>query len=284
MSATIINTPKKARQNRPLEETKSRTRAKKPSSGRSWFRGPLLYVLVLAGAGALLAASSLYQSELTCEDIALEMKAETGKQLLSMAEVKETLGITTGSEYLGQPMGSINLKAMEAKLAANPSVESVQVFHRLNGVLYIDLEARTPIARVSGVDESFYVDANGMKFPLSKHYAPNVPLVRGVLDENLAPADTLGCVLEELMPLIRHVNKDKFWNAQVSEIRRRQDGTIMLYPEIGNFPMVLGDSDNLDNKFQRLFAFYEQVVRKHGWEKYKQVSVAYNGQVVAKKN
>ena len=284
MSISIINTPKKTPRNRPLEEAMGpRSKVKKSSQSRGFLKGPLLYVIVVLAAGGLLAAASLYQSELVCEDIAVEMNAVPGSQLLSVDDVKETLGITTGADILGQPIGSLDLKGMEARLLEHPSIASAQVFHRLNGVLYVDLNARKPIARVSGVDESFYIDETGMKFPLSRHYSPNIPLVRGVIDENMEPVDTLGCVLEELMPVIRFVHNDPFWSAQVSEIRRNQAGEIIIYPEVGNIPMILGDTDNLGNKFSRLFAFFQQVVRKQGWQKYKQVSVQYHGQVVAKK-
>lgn len=283
MSATIINTPKNARRNRPMQEQARPKRSKAKASPKALLKGPLLYIAVVLVAGGLLAAASLYQSELICEDIAVQMASPEGKQLLNIDDVKETLGITTGANILGQPLGGLDFKQMEAKLVAHPSVASAQVFHRLNGVLYVDLAARKPIARVSGVDEDFYLDAAGRKFPLSHHYSPNVPLVRGVLDENMAPVDTLGCVLEEMMPVIKYVHNDPFWAAQISEIRRTQAGEIILYPEIGNIPMILGNTENLENKFNRLFAFHQQVVRKHGWEKYRQVSVKYNGQVVAKK-
>jgi cell division septal protein FtsQ len=114
--------------------------------------------------------------------------------------------MNASAALIGQSLGSLNLKQMEQQLSAHPSVASAQVFHRLNGVLYVDLAARKPIARVSGVDEDFYLDENGRKFPLSRYYSPNVPLVRGVLDENMEPVDTLGCVLEEIMPVIQYVH------------------------------------------------------------------------------
>lgn len=283
MSATIINTPKRAPRNRPIEEGVKRKQTKAASGIGGLLKGPLLYVLILAGAGALLAAATLYQQELVCEDIAVQMASPEGKQLLGMDDVKETLGISTGAELIGQPLGSLNLKQMEQQLNAHPSVASVQVFHRLNGVLYVDLAARKPIARVSGVDEDFYLDETGRKFPLSSYYSPNVPLVRGVLDENMEPVDTLGCILDEIMPVVLYVHKDPFWSAQISEIRRTQAGDIVLYPEIGNIPMTLGDVYDLESKFNRLYAFHEQVIRKHGWEKYKGVSVEFKGQVIAKK-
>jgi cell division protein FtsQ len=283
MSATIINTPKRAPRNPPISEGAKQQQSKAASGIGGLLKGPLLYMLVLAGAVMLLTAASLYQQELLCKDIAVQMAAPEGEQLLGVEDVKKTLGMNASAALIGQSLGSLNLKQMEQQLSAHPSVASAQVFHRLNGVLYVDLAARKPIARVSGVDEDFYLDENGRKFPLSRYYSPNVPLVRGVLDENMEPVDTLGCVLEEIMPVIQYVHNDPFWSAQVSEIRPTQAGDIVLYPEIGNIPMILGDVYNLESKFSRLYAFHQQVVRKHGWEKYKSVSVEFKGQVVAKK-
>ncbi|MEZ4687948.1 MAG: FtsQ-type POTRA domain-containing protein [Bacteroidia bacterium] len=283
MSATIINTPKRAPRNRPIEEVTRKQRTKAGTGIGELLKGPLLYVLVLAGAGMLLGAASFYQQELICKDIAVQMDAPEGQQLLSVDDIKEVLGITTGAELLGQPLGSLDLKAMEQAVRQHPSVASAQVFHRLNGHLYVDLVARKPIARVSGVDEDFYIDESGRKFPLSHYFAPNVPLVGGVLDENMEPVDTMGCVLEEIMPVIRYVHNDPFWSAQVSEISRTQAGDIVLYPEVGSVSMILGDVYDLESKFSRLYAFHQQVIRKHGWDKYSSVSVDFKGQVVAKK-
>jgi cell division protein FtsQ len=46
----------------------------------------------------------------------------------------------------------------------------------------------------------------------------------------------------------------------------------------------LGDANNIDQKFQRLFAFYEQVLNRTGFDHYKTIDVRFAGQVVGGKS
>lgn len=286
MAISILNTPKQnTPRNRPIDEAVPRqVRGKRKTVNNSQvLRGPWLYVLILLCGGALLGAASIYQDQLVCKSISITADNGAEKSLLGEEDIKSSLGLTATDALVGVPLGSIDFKNLEQKLRAHPSVAEGQVFHRLNGTIYVEAETRKAIARISGEDGSFYVDTAGRKFPLSQHYAPNVPLVRGVIQETMEPVDTLGCVLEELMPVIAFVHNHPFWQAQISEIRRMDNGDIMLTPEVGDIQMLLGDSYRLDDKFDRLFRFYQQVVKKQGWDRYRQVSVKYRGQVIAKK-
>jgi cell division protein FtsQ len=45
----------------------------------------------------------------------------------------------------------------------------------------------------------------------------------------------------------------------------------------------LGDGNNIDQKFQRLFAFYQQVLNRTGFDHYKTIDVRFEGQVIGGK-
>ena len=56
-----------------------------------------------------------------------------------------------------------------------------------------------------------------------------------------------------------------------------------MIPVVGNHMVKLGNGENIEQKFNRLFIFYKQVLSKTGFDKYKTIDVQYAGQVVASK-
>src|SRR5262249_7445976 len=52
---------------------------------------------------------------------------------------------------------------------------------------------------------------------------------------------------------------------------------------VGNHIVRLGNGDDINAKFRRLYIFYQQVMSKTGFDAYKVVDVQYKGQVVASK-
>ncbi|MDV7400600.1 hypothetical protein RZS08_54800, partial [Arthrospira platensis SPKY1] len=61
------------------------------------------------------------------------------------------------------------------------------------------------------------------------------------------------------------------------------NGKILLAPKVGNYKIVLGTVDDLDEKFRRLRIFYDEVVPYQGWRRYKTVNLSYKGQIVCEK-
>jgi cell division protein FtsQ len=57
-----------------------------------------------------------------------------------------------------------------------------------------------------------------------------------------------------------------------------------MIPVVGNHLVLLGDGENMKQKFHRLYVFYDQVLSRTGFDKYKTVNVQYAGQVIGVKN
>jgi cell division protein FtsQ len=81
--------------------------------------------------------------------------------------------------------------------------------------------------------------------------------------------------------LANFIQADTFWNAQVAQIDITPDRTFEMVPTIGNHIVGLGNGEDIEQKFKRLFTFYNQVWTKVGLEKYSRIDVQYKGQVVA---
>ena len=74
-----------------------------------------------------------------------------------------------------------------------------------------------------------------------------------------------------------------FWMAQIGQIDITPDRTFEMIPVVGKHVIVFGDGRDYEQKFHRLFLFYQQVGAQVGLDKYSIINVAFNNQVVATK-
>ena len=79
------------------------------------------------------------------------------------------------------------------------------------------------------------------------------------------------------------IDRSEFWRAQIVQINVNKDRQIELVPRVGGHLLVLGSAENVTDKLERLYSFYETGISRIGWNKYSSVSVAYENQVVCKK-
>ena len=57
--------------------------------------------------------------------------------------------------------------------------------------------------------------------------------------------------------------------------------TFELVPVLGNQKIVFGDTSDMKNKLDNLFAFYKNVLNRIGWDKYEVLDLRYKNQVIA---
>jgi cell division protein FtsQ len=53
---------------------------------------------------------------------------------------------------------------------------------------------------------------------------------------------------------------------------------------VGGQVIEFGSTENMEEKFRNLRAFYDQVMTPHNWNKYNRIILKFNNQVIAKKN
>lgn len=280
--------PDPNRRNRPLEETQSAPKAKRAPfisgkklnlPGKTWMYIAGGLVLVLAFAGA---AHSFFQN-MPIRSVKATIIADADNGFMIEEDVVETLEGAFGSELTGYPLNGVAIAQLEDSLNRHLMVKNAEVYKTFAGDLVAQVEMRKPMVRlINNSGYNIYVDVEGRKFPPSNRHAARVMLVRGNFDENLLPADTFGCSsIPEAFPLFRYIQKDTFWNAQISEVEIAQTGEITLYPQVGSTVIEFGLPERIEEKFRNLRLFYEQGANVMGWNTYRKVSVKYRGQVVA---
>jgi len=179
------------------------------------------------------------------------------------------------------PVGKLDLQGVEQALRSDPWVAEAQVYMDNNNNLNINITQRVPVARLFTADgQSCYMDRTMAIMPLSANFVyytsaiTNVPALR---DDSATLA-----LKKQLLTLITAIQRDTFWNTQVTQVVIDSLGCYELIPVLGNQRILLGDTSRLKEKFDNLFAFYKNVLNRIGWDKYEVLDLRYRGQVIGR--
>lgn len=248
-----------------------------------------IWVAVGAGMLTLLIAAIGRQRKDTCKDYTITIKGKENEDVfLNKAEIVKLLKAVTKGNIKGQSKASFDLKKMEQLLEENVWVKDAQVYIDNKDVLHVSVEERKPVARVfTAGGRSFYIDESEKVMELSDKQAAKLPVFTGFPDKKkLAKNDSL--LLHDINTTAQFISKNSFWSSQVSQLDINSCGPdcweFDMIPLIGNHIVKLGDAENIDKKFDRLFIFYKNVLSKSGFDKYKTIDVRYEGQVVGAKS
>lgn len=279
------------RRNRPFEDiqvgNKRKSFAKR--AGKASFSVQLsttAWVLIsLLVIGGLIAAVHQFLQSVPCQEPVVSIISKHDNAFMNPNQVLAELELSHNGVLTGTPMGKVDIHALETDLEQNLLVKNAEVYKGFSGGLFAEVEMKEALARVMNTDGSdFYLDWDGHKFPTTREYAAHVPLIRGNFEEALVPVDSFECVtLEVAIPLLKYIREDEFLNGLISDISVKQDGELVLYPQLGTTAIEFGHPIRIEEKFDNLRRFMDQVIAKVGWKKYRRISLEYRGQVVATK-
>lgn len=236
----------------------------------------ILSVIVLAGylAFSLMAMTDRHEDTSLCRGLELHITDSLHFDLID-----EDMVIALLQEHsidpVGLPLENIDLDRIEATMLMHPLVGKVECYKTGGDLLRINLSSKVPLVRViNNKGNDFYVDSKGEI--LTQHsLAVQLPVATGYIDRQYAS--------NELLQVVRALDRSEFWKAQVEQINVTKDRQIELVPRVGDHLLILGTADNVEDKLERLKNFYEKGLDNVGWNKYRSISVAYENQVVCKK-
>jgi cell division protein FtsQ len=234
----------------------------------------------LAGLTLVLLLSAVYKkNHKSCEGIEVTFKGDGNNFFI---EEKGVIGLLKANGLvIGQPIETIDLKSLEETLKRDKWIANAELFFDNNQVLRVKVEEKTPVARIFTVGgSSFYIDSACRKLPLSEKLSARIPMITNFPSDKSRLSKPDSELLASVKQLAMFIQADDFWKAQVAQVDITPDG-FEIVPTVGNHVIVLGDGDELQQKFDKLFSFYKQVWTKVGFEKYEKIDVRFAGQVVA---
>ena len=171
-----------------------------------------------------------------------------------------------------RPIRDIDFKSIETAIQANPYIDSVICYYTPEDMMCIRVMARTPILHVMADNgENYYMDAHGNDMPAGC-FGLDLSLATGNITKEFAR--------EHLLGIADYINTHIPWNKDIQQIHVRSPKHIELIPSVEGQTIVLGEPIDIEEKMQRLSAFYDECLNKAGWNKYSVINLNYADQVV----
>jgi len=220
--------------------------------------------------------------ERICSSINVDIDNQFENYFINEADIIDL--ITDGGEIriVGESFNDLNLKEIEIKLLDTKFIQNVEVFKDLEGNLMININQSRPIARLMSTKmNDRYISNKGEVLPLSLRYTARVILIDGAFAGN-AKLYNLNESEEnrQMMELLKFIEKDPFWKAQVAQMNIDNKGNIKIYTQVSKQVVEFGRPVDIEEKFQKLKIFYKDILPANGWNSYKRVSVKFKDQIV----
>ncbi|HNA96295.1 MAG TPA: cell division protein FtsQ/DivIB [Chitinophagaceae bacterium] len=242
-----------------------------------------LWLCIGGGMLTLLLAAINNKKKGLCKGYSISIKGGDKNRFIDEKDIEKLMLKNAGGTIKGQPVETVNLNKLEQELRKNVWVSRAELYFDNQDYLHVAVIEKEPVARVFTPDgNSFYIDSTANRLPLSDKLSARVPVFTGFTNAaKLAKADS--AILDGIKTVAIFILQDDFWMAQVAQIELTETGNMEMVPVVGNHLIKLGTAENIDQKFRRLMIFYQQILSKTGFEKYKVIDVQYEGQVVVSK-
>jgi cell division protein FtsQ len=168
----------------------------------------------------------------------------------------------------------LDLNKLERTLDSNDLIQKSDVFVSIDGVLKAMVKQKTPIARVLNDEDSFYIDYEGDRMPLSENFTARVPLVSGVINKKNN---------EELAQLFRVIYDDDFLRKNIIAIQIMPNGSLKMLNRNFEYQIDFGSIIDSERKFKDYKAFFQKAVLDSSLYKYKKIDLRFTKQVVCTK-
>lgn len=260
-----------------------------------WVKITLWVVFVLTVIVLLFVVQNTLQN-LPLQKPSVQIKVDgensflTESELVSRLEQKNLL-------FVNQKVKELDIEKIEHYVRSMEEVKTVKVFSFLNGGWDISVELRRPIAHIfNSFGENFYLDSDGETIHNSSTHNARVLVVSGEIsdrlrDENVNEIinnDSLKTIrkLDDVYRISNYVCNDALMQSLIDQVYRESNGDFILIPLVGNQKIVFGSAftdKEVKEKFEKLKIFYKEAIPYEGWNKYSEISLKYDKQIVCKK-
>ena len=259
----------------------------------------LTVLWLIAGTGICISLAFVSKSEknVVVKNINISIHGNDENLFLTVKDIKQFL-ISRNQLLVSNQLKNIRIPELEKVINSHPAVQNAEVAADMDGEIKIDVIQRTPVCRIINSDgESYYIDSQNKLMPLNENYSARVILVNGFINEpfskryeytiNQIKENKLFkqiSLLDDIMEVVCYINADPDLSLLIHQIFVNEEQEFEILPSVGGQKIILGASDCLLEKFNKLKLFYTQGLNKtDGWNKYSAINLKYKNLVVCTK-
>jgi cell division protein FtsQ len=248
-----------------------------------------MMIAVLGYLIVILGFVSNEEKKVTCSGIRIIIHDSLDIQFVNSRMIRNIL-LRGGISLTGKSFDDIDLQGIEDKIRNIKYIKRAEVYTTVEGELVVDIYQRKPELRI--IDRSgqgYYIDREGYVIPLSPNFSPYVMVVNGAIGERyrrVANINELGeenNILADVYKLVKYIQSDKFWQAQIVQIYVNGKGEFELIPRVGSHVIEFGKADNMEEKFEKLWILYNDGFYYKGWNQYDRINLKYKNQAICTK-
>ncbi len=208
-----------------------------------------------------------------------------GNDLITKGDVLTLLDRSFGFSMEGIPQDIVNVERIERVLEEDPFVLNADAFIDARNVVQIEITQRIPVIRIiDKMELSYYLDKDGNRLPLSKHFTARVLIATGNIPPHIPDfLEREQHLLYQIFELSKKILNDAFFYPMIEQIYVNNNKEFILIPKLGNQTILFGRYENVAIKLENLKIFYQKAIAEEGWRKYKTINLKFKGQVVAEK-
>ncbi len=249
----------------------------------SFFKIKQLIVIIISIFSVVLIVYSVdvFYKNQVCKGVRITNEMQNENYLVHASWIKKLLKV---DDLTGRKLSEIDFKKIENKVLGIKLIKKCQIYRDLGGKIQVDIQEQQPIARVisnyggNPAETDNYIIEEGEFIGVSKKYTARVLLLSGVyFNDKVGLKDNSS---RPILELIKTINADQFWKAQIAQLIVENDGGITFIPTTGDHKIEFGLAMDIEVKLKKLKLFYTHILKNNGWDKYKKVSLKYQNQIV----
>lgn len=251
----------------------------------------LIFVDLLLAAYIVAAFSAFNKPEeklYVCKDVNIIVADATSHGFIDKKEVQNRLD-KSNLNPKGKPLAQVSCRKIEETLMKTPFVKTAECYKTQDGTVTVSITQRMPVVRIkANNNDDFYIDDHDCIMPNSD-YTSDLIIATGAINRTYA--------VRYISPLARTLMADDLYRNLFEQINVTNDRGIELVPRIGDNVIYLGRipesnkpserlqiiQDFVETKMKRLQLFYKYGLPQAGWNKYSEISLEFDNQVICKK-
>ena len=244
------------------------------------YKWTILSVLLIISTGTIITLYCMYKPTKYYSKINIIIQPNKKSNLINKDEIVQLLkSMRINKDANIKDEIFINI---EKKLAINPYILASKIFQNNLQEITVIIEENTPIARVFTTSgNSFYLGKNKNKMPIKLNYPLEIPIFTGFSSDNIILSNLDSLLLQEVYTFTTLIEKDKFWKAQINEINILPNKQFVIYSNLGNQVIELGETNNLVYKLSVLKKFMLESIAQKGIGYYQHINLKYSNQIIA---
>lgn len=241
----------------------------------------IIWSFVLIGILTLMFLSVRRKSNVDLEKVYISIsKSQGSNALLNKKDIVRKIEGYLGYDLAQVQVHEFNMREVEQLLVNDSRIEKAEVYFS-GAKMHIHVKSRKALARVKTAYEDYYLDVEGKVIPVKGSKILRVPIITGITEmvPDSFPHNKIRTVLNDVYAISKAASEDEFVEALIEQIHVDENHEVWVIPKVGKEKLLLGDSQELDDRMKRLKILYKEGMKRSGFNQYAELHLKWRGQV-----